>query len=140
MSKPSRQEIHSLYRSYIRIVREWPEDKVRPNRGMKQILEKRVEETFRTSNPTKALDLEVARKELAALESLLENTFKDKVTFLCSRVLEHTLISLFYFLQYPISDKILTPAGNPNYYSKLVSSLEASKDGSRSALAKLFGK
>lgn len=119
MSKPSRQEIHSLYRSYLRIVREWPEDKVRPNRGMKQILEKRVEETFRTTNPTKELDLEVARKELAALESLLDNTFKEK---------------------YPISDNILTPAGNPNYYSKLVSSLEASKDGSRSALARLFGK
>ncbi|CAO3655275.1 unnamed protein product [Mucor hiemalis] len=97
MSKPSRQEIHSLYRFIYELL------------GNGQ----------RISNPTKALDLEVARKELAALESLLENTFKDK---------------------YPISDKILTPAGNPNYYSKLVSSLEASKDGSRSALAKLFGK
>lgn len=140
MSKPSRQEIHSLYRSYLRIVREWPEDKVRPNRGMKQILEKRVEETFRTTDPTKEINLEVARKELAALESLLDNTFKNKVLFLYLLALKPLLISLFYFSQYPISDNILTPAGNPNYYSKLVSSLEASKDGSRSALARLFGK
>jgi hypothetical protein len=82
MTKPTRQEIHSLYRSYIRIIREWPEDKVRPTRGMKQILEKRVEEQFRTSNPGETLDLEVARKELNALECLLDNTFKDKVFLL----------------------------------------------------------
>lgn len=78
MSKPSRQEIHSLYRSYIRIVREWPEDKVRHNRGMKQILAKKVEETFRT--PNAVIDLNIARKELQSLEFLLDNTFKDKVT------------------------------------------------------------
>ncbi|CAO3641132.1 unnamed protein product [Mucor fragilis] len=118
MSAPTRQEIHSLYRSYLRIVREWPSDKIRPNRGMKQILAQRVEETFRAPN-TETIDIEKARKELDALECLLDNTFKEK---------------------YPISDKILTPAGNPNYYSKLVSSLEANKDGQRSALSKLFGK
>ncbi|OBZ84849.1 hypothetical protein A0J61_07101 [Choanephora cucurbitarum] len=116
MSTPARQEIIALYRSYMRIVRDWPEDKVRPNRGMKQVLEKRVEETFRTAHPD--IHLEKAKKELESLELLLENTFKEK---------------------YPISEKILTPASNPNYYSKLISSLEASKDGQKSALAKLFG-
>jgi hypothetical protein len=136
MSTPTRQEIISLYRSYMRIVREWPSDKVRPNRGMKQILEKRVEETFRASNP-ESINMEKARKELDALESLLDNKFKDKVI----RSLRYYSSSLNSFIsQYPISDKILTPASNPNYYSKLVSSLEASKDGQRSALAKLFGK
>jgi hypothetical protein len=78
MSTPTRQEILSLYRSYMRIVKEWPSDKVRPNRGMKQILEKRVEETFRASNP-ESINIENARKELDALESLLDNKFKDKV-------------------------------------------------------------
>ncbi|KAI8362765.1 NADH ubiquinone oxidoreductase subunit NDUFA12-domain-containing protein [Blakeslea trispora] len=113
----SKQEILALYRSYMRIVRDWPEDKVRPNRGMKQVLEKRVEETFRTAHPD--IHLEKAKKELESLESLLDNTFKEK---------------------YPISEKILTPASHPNYYSKLISSLEASKDGQKSTLAKLFGK
>lgn len=80
MTKPTRQEIHSLYRSYIRIVREWPDDKVRPNRGMKQILAKRVEEQFRAPHAQESLDLEAARKELEALECLLDNTFKDKVS------------------------------------------------------------
>lgn len=79
MSAPTRQEIHSLYRSYLRIVREWPSDKIRPNRGMKQILAQRVEETFRAPN-TEAIDIEKARKELDALECLLDNTFKEKVS------------------------------------------------------------
>ncbi|GAA5810778.1 hypothetical protein MFLAVUS_004204 [Mucor flavus] len=107
MSKATQQEIHSLYRSYLRIVKEWPEDKIRLNRGMKQILSKKVEETFRTGQGKDTLDLNKQRKELEALEFLLDNKFKDK---------------------YPISDKILTPAGNPNYYSKLVASLEAMGD------------
>lgn len=81
MSAPTRQEIHSLYRSYLRIVREWPSDKIRPNRGMKQILAKRVEETFRAPN-TETIDIEKAHKELDALESLLDNTFKEKVSVL----------------------------------------------------------
>lgn len=78
MSAARKQEICSLYRSYLRIVREWPLDKVRPNRGMKQILEKRVEEQFRTAK-VDSINLEHARKELEALESLLDNTFKEKV-------------------------------------------------------------
>ncbi|KAI8084258.1 NADH ubiquinone oxidoreductase subunit NDUFA12-domain-containing protein [Gilbertella persicaria] len=105
-------------KSYMRIVNEWPVDKVRPTRGMKQVLEKRVEEAFRAPS-VEFMNLEKAHQELKALESLLDNTFKEK---------------------YPISDKILTPASNPNYYSKLMSSLEASKDSQKSTLAKLFGK
>lgn len=95
MSKPTRQEIHSLYKSYLRIVREWPEDKVRPNRGMKQILAKRVEEQFRTPKATESLDLEEARKELDALESLLDNTFKDKVILSVNGGLHNSNILLF---------------------------------------------
>jgi ribosome-binding protein aMBF1 (putative translation factor) len=95
MSKPTRQEVHSLYRSYLRIVREWPEDKVRPNRGMKQILAKRVEEQFKTPKATESLDLEEARKELDALESLLDNTFKDKVILSVNGSLHNSNILIF---------------------------------------------
>lgn len=79
MSKATQQEIRSLYRSYLRIVKEWPEDKIRLNRGMKQILSKKVEETFRTGQGKDTLDLNKQRKELEALEFLLDNKFKDKV-------------------------------------------------------------
>ncbi|GAA5799659.1 rab32, member RAS oncoprotein [Helicostylum pulchrum] len=81
MSKATQQEIRSLYRSYLRIVKEWPEDKIRLNRGMKQILSKRVEETFRTGQEKDTLDLSKQHRELEALEFLLDNKFKDKRTY-----------------------------------------------------------
>ncbi|KAI8876248.1 hypothetical protein K501DRAFT_135548, partial [Backusella circina FSU 941] len=99
-SSATRQEICTLYRSYLRLVKEWPNDKVRQNRGMKQILAKRIEETFR--NEQQQVHLATAREELASLQKLLDNEFKEK---------------------YPISERILEPAGSPNYYSKLMASL-----------------
>lgn len=75
---PTRQEILSLYRSYLRIVREWPEDKVRPNRGMKQVLAKKVEEQFRSSSN---IDYDKSVQEMKALDYLLDNRFKEKVYF-----------------------------------------------------------
>ncbi|KAI8390919.1 uncharacterized protein BYT42DRAFT_542563 [Radiomyces spectabilis] len=118
MSQIPRQEIHALYRSYLRLVRDWPADKVRPNRDMKQMLAKRVEETFRQplQSETEVFNIDKAKKQLDALERLLDNEFK---------------------LKYPLSDKILSPASNPKYYSSLISSL--SKDG-KSSLARLFNK
>ncbi|CAO3682310.1 hypothetical protein CU097_006467 [Rhizopus azygosporus] len=113
---PTRQEILSLYRSYLRIVREWPEDKVRPNRGMKQVLAKKVEEQFRSSSN---IDYDKSVQEMKALDYLLDNRFKEK---------------------YPISDKILMPAGNPNYYKKLLSSLEANREDNKSLWQRLFQK
>lgn len=41
-------------------------------------------------------------------------------------------------LQHPLSDKILSPASNPDYYSSLVNSLKDKKDGSQGFLAKLL--
>ncbi|KAL0088360.1 hypothetical protein J3Q64DRAFT_1695917 [Phycomyces blakesleeanus] len=120
MSQAARNELQTLYRSYLRLVRDWPADKVRPNRDMKQILAKRVEETFRRplESEQEPFDFADAKRQLKALEMLLDNEFKTK---------------------YPLSDKILKPAGNPNYYSGLVSSLEATKDGKKGPLARLFG-
>ncbi|ORE19276.1 NDUFA12-domain-containing protein [Rhizopus microsporus] len=104
------------FESYLRIVREWPEDKVRPNRGMKQVLAKKVEEQFRSSSN---IDYDKSVQEMKALDYLLDNRFKEK---------------------YPISDKILMPAGNPNYYKKLLSSLEANREDNKSLWQRLFQK
>jgi hypothetical protein len=46
----------------------------------------------------------------------------------------------FFALQYPLSDKIVSPASNPNYYSRLVASLEAQKTaGKGGPFARFFG-
>ncbi|KAI8061016.1 hypothetical protein BC940DRAFT_310928 [Gongronella butleri] len=115
----TKQQVHSLYRAYIRLVRDWPADKVRPNRDMKQVLAARVEETFRKPlQDGEPIDIQKAERQLDALERLLDNEFKQK---------------------YPLSDKILSPAGNPNYYSSLLSSLNANKDSKKGPFARFFG-
>ncbi|KAI9281463.1 hypothetical protein BY458DRAFT_486865 [Sporodiniella umbellata] len=116
MSTPTRKEIKSLYRSYLRIVKEWPEDKIRPNRGMKQILDKKVKDQFRSQHP---IDFSKAQQEMKVLDYMLDNKFQEK---------------------YPISEKILMPATNPNYYSRLVTTLEAQHDTKKSIWQKLFAK
>ncbi|KAI7901117.1 uncharacterized protein BX663DRAFT_514992 [Cokeromyces recurvatus] len=115
----STKEIQTLYRSFLKVMQKWPVDKVRPKRDLKQIMSNRIEETFRKPLLNKdQLDMTQAKRELAALERLLNNEFKER---------------------FPLSEKILSPASNPKYYSRLIASLNANKDGSKSFLAKLLG-
>ncbi|OBZ91504.1 Ubiquinol-cytochrome-c reductase complex assembly factor 2 [Choanephora cucurbitarum] len=108
-------EIQPLYRSFLKVVQRWPTDKVRPNRDLKQVLITRIEESFKKQE---GLSIEKAERELKSLESLLENEFKEK---------------------YPLSERILSPASNPTYYSSLVSSIGNNKDQSKGLLSKLLG-
>ncbi|KAG2185950.1 hypothetical protein INT43_002388 [Umbelopsis isabellina] len=117
-STAARNEIQSLYRSYLRLISEWPVDRVRPNRDMKKVLTARVQEMFRQTDNAQ-VDIQEARRQLDALERLLSNEFKEK---------------------YPLSDKIVSPASNPNYYSRLVASLEAQKSNKNGGpFARFFG-
>jgi hypothetical protein len=80
MSQAARQEIQTLYRNYLRLVQEWPVDKARPNKDMKQFLTIRVEETFRQPLQDGAtLDIAQVKKQYDALERLVANEFKQKV-------------------------------------------------------------
>ncbi|CAM0134945.1 hypothetical protein VKS41_000481 [Umbelopsis sp. WA50703] len=115
-STAARNEIQSLYRSYLRLISEWPVDRVRPNRDMKKVLTARVQEMFRQTDNAQ-IDIQEARQQLNALERLLSNEFKEK---------------------YPLSDKIVSPASNPNYYSRLVASLEAQKTNKGGPFSRLF--
>ncbi|KAI9284363.1 hypothetical protein BC943DRAFT_361377 [Umbelopsis sp. AD052] len=119
MSGAARNEVQSLYRSYLRLIADWPADLVRPNRDMKKVLTARVQEMFRQTDNSAQVDVAEARRQLEALERLLANDFKEK---------------------YPLSDKIVSPASNPNYYSRLVASLEAQKTASKGGpFARFFG-
>ncbi|KAI8336294.1 hypothetical protein BC941DRAFT_428839 [Chlamydoabsidia padenii] len=123
MSQPARQEIQALYRNYQRLVQEWPADKIRPNKDIKPFLATRMEDTFRKplqDHADDTFDLDEVKKQYNALERLLASEFKQK---------------------YPLSDNILTPAGNPSYYTSLLSSLgTTTKDGKKTGLARFFGK
>jgi Complex 1 protein (LYR family) len=78
MSGATRNEVQSLYRSYLRLIADWPADLVRPNRDMKKVLTARVQEMFRQSDHAQ-VDVAEARRQLEALERLLANDFKEKV-------------------------------------------------------------
>lgn len=80
MSGATRQEVQSLYRSYLRLIADWPADLVRPNRDMKKVLTARVQEMFRQTDHAQ-VDVAEARRQLDALERLLANEFKEKVYF-----------------------------------------------------------
>ncbi|KAI8987283.1 NADH ubiquinone oxidoreductase subunit NDUFA12-domain-containing protein [Mycotypha africana] len=107
---------------YLQVVRAWPKDELRPNRGMKEILAKRVEEGFKGPNANE-LDIKKAQRELKALQSILDNKFKN---------------------DYPLPQQLFRPVDNPQYYERLISSLEAQKKGSTSvfnfAMKTLFKK
>ncbi|KAF9548898.1 hypothetical protein EC957_005250 [Mortierella hygrophila] len=109
-STAAQQSVPSLYRSFLRVINKWPADPIRPTRNMKTALRSQVTESFRSplttgtgNQDTLASRIKDAQAQLEALQKITHNEFKQK---------------------YPLSSKLLTPASNPNYYSKLVDMLE----------------
>ncbi|KAG0338579.1 hypothetical protein BG000_003729 [Podila horticola] len=106
LTAESTRTIVHLYRAYMRVIAKWPADPIRPTRNMKTALRSQVTESFRSLNQTDssvAQRIADAQVQLQALQKITRNEFKQK---------------------YPLSAKLLTPASNPNYYSKLVDMLE----------------
>ncbi|KAF9428727.1 hypothetical protein BGZ94_001327 [Podila epigama] len=110
LTAESTRTIIHLYRAYLRVIAHWPTDPIRPTRNMKTALRSQVTEQFRaphsqTSTETTSVAQRIAdaQLQLKALQRITANEFKHK---------------------YPLSPKLLTPASNPNYYSKLVDMLE----------------
>ncbi|KAF8944714.1 hypothetical protein BGZ47_003780 [Haplosporangium gracile] len=109
-STTAQRSVPSLYRSFLRVINKWPADPIRPTRNMKTALRSQVTESFRSpltastgGQDTLASRIKDAQVQLEALQKITHNEFKQK---------------------YPLSPKLLTPASNPNYYSKLVDMLE----------------
>ncbi|KAG0039723.1 hypothetical protein BGZ82_007025 [Podila clonocystis] len=107
LTAESTRTIVHLYRAYLRVIANWPTDPIRPTRNMKTALRSQVTESFRSLNnqadSSVAQRIADAQVQLQALQKITRNEFKQK---------------------YPLSPKLLTPASNPNYYSKLVDMLE----------------
>ncbi|KAF9582424.1 hypothetical protein BGW38_000228 [Lunasporangiospora selenospora] len=97
-----------LYRGYLRVISQWPSDPIRPTRNLKTALRSQVYESFHApasagANETLASRIADGERQLEALQKICRSDFKHK---------------------YPLSPKLLTPASNPNYYSKLIDMLE----------------
>ncbi|KAL1924005.1 uncharacterized protein VTP21DRAFT_7040 [Calcarisporiella thermophila] len=112
MSTQIHQQFLSLYRSYLRVLARWPKDPLRPTRDPRKVLAARVQEAFHRGPNSREQDLNLeealakGKSELKALEKLLTNEYKNR---------------------YQLSDKILNPASNPNYYTRLLAGIDASK-------------
>lgn len=81
---PTREEVLTLYRSFLRIIEGWPTDYLRPNRNLKHVLHLRVTEGFSqnmVAEDAKGLNalFSAANLELDALRRLADNEFKEKV-------------------------------------------------------------
>lgn len=81
---PSAKTVLSLYRSYLRVINQWPADPIRPTRNLKTALRSQVSESFRspiTGTNTDAFASRVhdAQIQLEALQRLTRNEFKQKV-------------------------------------------------------------
>ncbi|KZF24553.1 hypothetical protein L228DRAFT_245517 [Xylona heveae TC161] len=119
------------YRHYLRILRRWPKDLLRPEVTFQNAMRKRLEQRFGPSavaaNPQdKAAEKSITPSQLNetaelaqvnALYSLLENRYSKK---------------------YPTSPSLMRPASNPGYYEDLIAELEAAPK--RSWLASYLNK
>ncbi|RKP09834.1 hypothetical protein THASP1DRAFT_28382 [Thamnocephalis sphaerospora] len=102
--------VRRLYRSFLRLVDQWPNDPLRPKANFRVALRQAVHDRFRA--PGDAAD--IARRVRAADEQ--------------QRALE-LLLSNHYKQESPLSSRTLRPAGNPTYYDKLLRELERVQRG-----------
>ncbi|KAJ3014933.1 hypothetical protein HKX48_004879 [Thoreauomyces humboldtii] len=79
MSHPTPSEIHSLYRSFIRLQRQWPRQEARPARLRDYILT-RVRREFRQPDPTAAVAVRFAngQSELRHLRRIVEGNVEHE--------------------------------------------------------------
>ncbi|KAI9773340.1 MAG: hypothetical protein M1840_007555 [Geoglossum simile] len=96
----------TAYKHYLRALRRWPIDILRPELSFQTTVRRRVDARLlppRTPSASQPIDETAELAQVNALYSLLENSYSRK---------------------YPISDKFLGPASNPTYYADLLAEIE----------------
>ncbi|CCX09296.1 hypothetical protein FPQ18DRAFT_336129 [Pyronema domesticum] len=122
----------ALHRQYINLVNHWPIDPLRPTVSFQNMLADRVERYFGThaqadeTIPTQNTPL---RAETIAKEGAHEAVAKPVVKF-DQALIEKEINVLGNLLEdrfkkaYPVSDTMLKPKSNPEYYEKLLQELD----------------
>ncbi|KAK9752046.1 hypothetical protein K7432_018071 [Basidiobolus ranarum] len=127
MNPQQRQEVVSLYRTFLRLAAKWPADPIRPTRNFRTSLHTRLVEDFRkplnaSTEAEVEATLQETRSQLEALKKVLGNDYKK---------------------ENKLSESILTPAGNPSYYERLLVSLDALSKADKdpkNLFVRLFGR
>ncbi|PQE32387.1 hypothetical protein CJF32_00001141 [Rutstroemia sp. NJR-2017a WRK4] len=95
------------YKHYIRGLSRWPKDILRPETQFTDVIRRRIDKKFlpaANGSAAAPVNEKAELRQVNALYSLLEDRYKRK---------------------YPLSDKIMKPASNPNLYQDLLKELEA---------------
>ncbi|KAI9595071.1 hypothetical protein BDF19DRAFT_465937 [Syncephalis fuscata] len=95
----------SLYRQLLRLAYRWPDDPLRPNANFPVALRQAIRSKFeeQATGEKATWRRRELNEHIRALEQLLNNQYKQ---------------------ENPLSERMLSPAGNPNYYTKLMRELE----------------
>lgn len=131
-----------VYKHYQRILTQWPVDLLRPEVSFQKAIQRRIDTRLKPSTtapednvvfnqaqatvPTKvAFDEKGELEQVNVLYSFLENRYTKTVRIRC--ILGGGTMDVAmtdeYRNQYPLSEKMMRPASNPNYYDGLLKEL-----------------
>lgn len=131
-----------VYKHYQRLLTQWPVDLLRPEVSFQKAIQRRVDTRLKPSTtapednvvfnqaqatvPTKvAFDEKGELEQVNVLYSFLENRYTKTVRIRC--ILGGGIMDVAmtdeYRNQYPLSEKMMRPASNPNYYDGLLKEL-----------------
>ncbi|KAG0129110.1 hypothetical protein HOY82DRAFT_521980 [Tuber indicum] len=111
----------AIQKQYMTLLSHWPADPLRPNLSFPDFLRRRVEQELGSphqleSSPLSAVSTAV--KEVEARPKFDEMHEKRQLNALSS------LLEDRYKKMYPVTDHILAPKSQPDYYKKLLEELE----------------
>ncbi|KTW27671.1 hypothetical protein T552_02111 [Pneumocystis carinii B80] len=112
------------YRQILKLIKRIPDDILRPHANLKVILRQRTYNYFKQNEKEKSIEskdltenIEEPHDQYHALQYLTENKYK---------------------LKFPLSERILHPPKDPNYYQRLIESIKP-KPSISSIFSKWFG-
>ena len=131
-----------VYKHYQRLLTQWPVDLLRPEVSFQKAIQRRIDTRLKPPTtapednvvfnqaqatvPTKvAFDEKGELEQVNVLYSFLENRYTKTVRICC--ILGGGTMDVAmtdeYPNQYPLSEKMMRPASNPNYYDGLLKEL-----------------
>ncbi|PUU83313.1 hypothetical protein B9Z19DRAFT_1189749 [Tuber borchii] len=112
----------ALRKQYMTLLSHWPVDPLRPALSFPDFLRRRIEQEFGAPHPPNSSPLSAVSttttKEVEA-QSKFDEVYEKRQLNALSSLLEDR-----YKKMYPVTDHILMPKGQPDYYKKLLEELE----------------
>ncbi|MCJ1286183.1 hypothetical protein MMC26_005528 [Xylographa opegraphella] len=109
-----------VYKHYQRALAQWPKDILRPDVSFQNAMQRRIDRRISPSPGDRAANV-IANDALTTVPAPAR--FDEKAEMEQVNVL-YSFLENRYTKQYPLSDHLLKPQSNPQYYDNLVKELE----------------